>query len=188
MEIEKQISRAFKKLKANIYYDKTQSILCQQLVEYESERKDTLENRFIEIGNLLCGSSKRWENYQSELLNSINMLCFPKKVKESNSDVIMNFSNEDIEIDSFQYFISLSVEGHLLGVLWILLIGTHIDKNIYEHSYGNRLRSNVFDEEKSETSFSPYLFKPYFSQYESWRDIGLNYAQKNLNNDIDIIF
>lgn len=38
MEIEKQISRAFKKLKANIYYDKTQSILCQQLVEYESEK------------------------------------------------------------------------------------------------------------------------------------------------------
>lgn len=31
------------------------------------------------------------------------------------------------------------------------------------------------------------MFKPYFSQYESWRDIGLNYAQKNLNNDIDII-
>lgn len=79
-----------------------------------------------------------------------------------------------------QYYIDMPVEGHILGALWVLTVGTRLDdsdkQTMYEHSYGNRLRKNLFNPDTGEISCSPYLFEPYFSQYESWRDKALSYA------------
>ena len=51
------------------------------------------------------------------------------------------------------------------------------DEKLYENCYGNRLNENLmFDGQK--TTASPNLFKPYFNQYESWRNNGLNLARE----------
>lgn len=186
MEISDQLARAFKKLKATTYYDKTLNFLCQQLVEYEQE--NNLEERFLKIAQLLTTDNKEtWLRYVRGLLNSIEILYFPKEVQNTKSDIITNVSEEQVIINKIQNYISINVEGHILGVFWILLVGAQLDKDLYKHSYGNRLRENLINEENSETSYSPNLFKPYFTQYESWRDIALNYAQRKLKDGEDVL-
>lgn len=187
MELYEQIERAYKKLKSNIYYDKTQLILREKIVEYETNYGSNLGQRFKEIADILNGEEDVWNDFEKDILKSIEMLYFPKKLKKDSSKIIINSDNTEVNIDEIQNFISMDIEGQLLGVLWILYIGTKIDENIYEHSYGNRLRNNIYEEEKQKTNFSPNLFKPYFTQYESWRDIALDYAQNKLKNNEDVI-
>ncbi|MGN0385169.1 MAG: hypothetical protein ACI4EX_04740 [Lachnospiraceae bacterium] len=94
-----------------------------------------------------------------------------------------------------QYFIDLPVEGHILGTLWILSIGLVLDKNsdennpngMYEHSYGNRLRRTLINKVSNDVTYSPSLFEPYFAQYESWRDYGLECAKERLDDKQDAI-
>ena len=72
----------------------------------------------------------------------------------------------------------MCVEGHILGVVWLMNIGSKLDKLVYEKSYGNRIRKKLINELSDEPTFSPYLFEPYFMQYESWRDTALDEAKK----------
>lgn len=83
----------------------------------------------------------------------------------------------------------MDVEGHILGVLWLLTIGWKLDRSLYDKSYGNRLRKLVIQEleEENNISYSPYLFEPYFQQYESWRDAALEFAQNSINKDQDVV-
>lgn len=182
-----QIERAYKKLKSSVYYDRTQLALRNNIVAYEADHN--LEDRFIEIEEILSGDNSGWTDYLDGLLKSIEALTFPKKLVKSKRTgrLIVNDSPKTIEIDDPQYFIHMDVEGQILGILWILYLGIDIDKSIYEHSYGNRLKKTIVNENKEITSFSPYLFKPYYRQYESWRDIGLKHAQDCLDNHQDVL-
>lgn len=81
----------------------------------------------------------------------------------------------------------MDVRGHILGVLWLMLIGYHIDEKVYEHSYGNRIRKKLYNELSEQPTYSPYLFEPYFEQYESWRDTAMDYACDNLKNNQDVV-
>ena len=81
-----------------------------------------------------------------------------------------------INIEKYYFFIVISFDGHILGILWILIIGRQMDQNLSEFCYGNRLNTKlVFD--KTRATASPNLFKPYFTQYESWRNQGFNIAE-----------
>lgn len=53
-------------------------------------------------------------------------------------------------------------------------------KDLYKNSYGNRLNENLVFNQK--ITASPNLFKPYFSQYENWRNQGLKMAERVINN------
>lgn len=186
MGLEMQFDKAFKKLKSSIYYDKTQLVLRDKIVKYES--KNNLSKRFSEIEEILCGSDDKWNNYKNKIIDSIKVLAFPKKIFQNEDTIIMNVSKTTVSLNELQYFIDIDVEGQLLGVLWCLFIGTQIDKSLYEHSYGNRVKNNVISDD-SIISSSPYLFRQYFEQYESWRDKGLDIAQEALkkNNDVIIV-
>ena len=58
---------------------------------------------------------------------------------------------------------------------------------MYEHSYGNRLRKNLYHPDSGKVTYSPYLFEPYFSQYESWRDTALAHAKERLGSNQDAL-
>lgn len=185
--INKQLPLAYKKLKSSIYYDKTQLVLRDKLVEYELNFNGDLSKRFEEIAELLCGENEQWIKYENEILKEIDVLCYPKKInKKTGKNIITNISKKNTEIKELQYFIDLDIEGQLIGVLWCLLIGKKIDAELYDHSYGNRMNKKSI-EENGNVSKSPYLFRPYFEQYESWRDNGLNIAQESLKHGNDVI-
>ena len=192
MELLEEIKRAYKKLKSSVYYDKTQSVLRNEIVKYESRGIKKIESDFSKLSEALNSDSNTWDKYQKKLLSSVKVLTLPKKLKnkeESIEDgsIIINDSNTDIEVEDNQYFIDMDIRGHLLGVLWILYIGKYIDADIYECSYGNRLNEKLATEEAGTEKFTNNLFKPYFMQYESWRDYGLEKAQEQLRNSKDVV-
>lgn len=190
------IFMAYKKLKSSIYFDKTRPILRQRLVEYESE---DIEADLTKIYALLSGntSDDSWYEFENELLGSIRTLELPKTISETPldldegdkkkkggfSDAISNACNGPMTVDKNQYFIDMNVEGFILGMLWTLLIGVPLDSKMNECSYGNRIRSDLENNQTAALSYSPYLFEPYFSQYGNWRDKALDCAEKTLQND-----
>ena len=192
MKIDLDLFRiAYKKLKSNFYYDKTMSIARESLVEYEIN--GDLDYKLERLYEQFIHADKR-DNLFRDILSSIHYYSFPKslvsnKDNSGNAKLITNYSSDSIKIEEKQYYIDLCIEGHILSVLWLLLIGYSIDSNIYEHSYGNRISRTLINELSNKPAYSPYLFEPYFVQYESWRDKALLKAksQLNLGNDVFVL-
>lgn len=189
MEIEKKLFKiAYKKLKSSLYYDRTQTILRDKLVEFESETKnveEALENLAKQFSN-----KKTRVRLIEGILSGINNYVFPKKIESEINEqerLIKNYSSKTLVIEENQFFIDMDIRGHILGVLWLMIIGYKVDKDIYVHSYGNRIRKNLINEFSDEPTYSPYLFEPYFQQYESWRDTAMNEAVQHLHDNQDVI-
>ena len=186
------LRRSYKKLKSCVFFDKTQLILRNKIVKFESENdiEDVLDELAYELGSGELSSDDM--QALNNIYASIDYASFPKKIKSNTSEnkadaaFITNFCSKHTIVSELQYFIDMDVEGYILGIAWILSTGYLLDNQIYEHSYGNRLRRNLFDENKENTSYSPYLFEPYFQQYEGWRDHALEYAKKSLAKHQDI--
>ena len=187
------IELAYKKLKGALYFDKTQSPLVWQIVKFEEEN---IEEAFSELEQALTTKlSDEWKEYSEKILKKIDTYVYPKKLQNlCDSQVIFNTDNEPIQLEKAQYFIKMPVIGHILGVLWILTVGLHLDNRnttessrMYEHSYGNRLRKNLYNAEGNYIADTPYLFEPYFSQYTCWRDTALDCARQRLDNKQDAL-
>lgn len=189
MEIELNldlVKKAYKKLKGNIYFDKTQLPLLHKIVCFEDDELDCNLEKIVDA--LKDEADNSWENYKSDITNKINVLVYPKKLCKWNDErVIFNTDDEPIVMEKVQLYIDMPVKGHIIGALWVLVIGTLLDKGefMYEHSYGNRLRKTLNDSDN--ITYSPYLFEPYFSQYESWRDRALKYAEAHLDDKQDAL-
>lgn len=174
---------AYKKLKSSVYFDKSAAILKRQIAEFEC-------NDFEKKIDLLCKALKnkddnKWQQYLQKKLEMLSVCEYPKQIDSAElnyKSIIINKENEDNEIsicnsENIQFRIVLPVELHILGVLWVNEIGVKLDKKFTDVSYGNRLLNND-DESKINKEWSPYLYKPYFEEYESWRDKGLEVAEK----------
>ena len=190
MQEHELVRIAYKKFKANLYFDKTQLPLRDRLVLFENEG---IEDKLDEIYYALI-NGENWEEYEKNIIDQIGVLLYPKSLQKISDDTaIFNADSIPIEMKAPQYFIDLPVEGHILGTLWILSIGRLLDKNsdennpngMYEHSYGNRLRKTLINGVSNDVTYSPGLFEPYFAQYESWRDYGLECAKERLDDKQD---
>ena len=183
---------AYKKLKATVFFDKTQLPLRDQLVQKETE----IEKQLPQLETALFDNAE-WEDMEKEILNSVGILLYPKSlIPVDDKTAIFNSDSIDIEMEKPQYFIGLSPVGHILGTLWVLEIGRKLDQNagengqsdgMYPHSYGNRLKKNLISQKTDDYTYAPGLFEPYFSQYESWRDRALEQAKKRLEDKQDAL-
>jgi len=179
------LKKAYKKLKSSIYFDKTQLPLRSKLVEFETSCDD-LDEHLESLWTTFIDATK-WKRCERAILKSVNYYAYPKELEKINEDIISNTVPETHEIDKLQHFIKMDVEGYIFSVLWLLMIGWRLDKEGYEHSYGNRIRKNLISDKTDEPTYSPYLFKPYFEQYESWRDTALLDAQRSLTKKQDVV-
>lgn len=186
MEINSKLFKiSYKKLKSSLYYDKTQTILRDRLVSFEAEHEN-IDGYLEELANIFLDEGAR-EGLFEEILSSIAYYAFPKSLASEKTDMIRNYSKKSIEITDNQYFMNMDIRGHILGVLWLLLIGYRVDKNIYAYSYGNRIRKKMYNEFSESPTYSPYLFEPYFQQYEGWRDTAMNAAMQHLHIGQDVV-
>lgn len=176
---------SYKKLKSSLYYDKTQSIVRDELVRFEAEKED-IDAYLDKLAEEFSDKDKRKKLFE-QILSGISYYVFPKKMVSDKEDIIKNYSGKSIEIDELQYFIKMDIRGHILGVLWLILIGYRIDQEIYEHSYGNRIRKKLYNEFSEKPTYSPYLFEPYFQQYEGWRDKAMDEALSHLHFSQDVV-
>ena len=179
------IKKAYKKLKSSIYFDKTQLILRDKIVQFECKNLDI--DQYLEELWLAFENKTQWDELKNEILESIKVISLPKKLKPEKQTIIINSVSDYLDIEELQHFIDMDVRGHIFGVIWLLMIGWRLDEQIYEHSYGNRIRKNLINEMADGATYSPYLFEPYFQQYESWRDTALSYADKCLERNQDVV-
>jgi hypothetical protein len=202
MDTIKLVEIAFRKLKASVYFDKTMLPLRDKVVEFETNQNfkanivaiaNALDNNTLDVG----------ANIVNEIVSKISALPFPKKMKaedanlEKNVVIGVGIPDEVPVVSDLQWFIDMDVQGHILGILWIMAFGQQLDELCYEHSCGNRLRSNmIWDEDDGcdnvseswrNVKDSPALFEPYFAQYSLWRDGGLSCAEKALANKQDVL-
>lgn len=184
------IKEAYRKLKGCVYYDKTLACIRAKIADYEKEDIDDKLDEFYT--NLM--SVRKWEKVEASILSSIRVLTFPKNInyKENIGEgkesplVISNIQANQTVINTFNNFIDMDIEGFLVGILWVVSIGYSIDKCLPETCYGNRLREKLVFSEDEMTS-SPNLFKPYFEQYETWRNKGLEKAKECFENEQSVI-
>lgn len=186
MKIDAKLFKiAYKKLKSSLYYDKTQSILRDRLVSFESKKSDI--DKYLErLAEEFLTEETRPRLFE-DILSSISYFAFPKSLVPEKSNMIKNFSKDKILIEDNQYFIDMDIRGHILGVLWLILIGYRVDKNMYVNSYGNRIRKKLYSEFCDAPTYSPYLFEPYFQQYEGWRDKAMDEAMHHLHMGQDVV-
>lgn len=194
-----QLKSAYRKYKTQIYYDNHSAIQREDLAEFErnnflSLQKETetfFDNEKIDetFQNL---ANKIIYNETDDLLDEIEVIAFPKNMKTNESKIISNYNIASNEINQIHYFIKLPVEAQILGVLWILRCGYVLDEMLYKNCYGNRLNKHLLKTLKDKKewydvnkkhNFSPFLFEPYYKNYESWRDNALDNIKNLLDND-----
>lgn len=77
------IQKAFKKLKSNIYYDKTNLPLRDKIVSFESKYGDELDDYLSEIFQAFIDGGDKWEALCTKILSSIDCIVLPKSIKRT---------------------------------------------------------------------------------------------------------
>ncbi len=205
---KEDIKEAYIKLKSHIYYDTTELFQRRKLAEFEtglidddfifSQKKTPygnggifnlnvkLEDKFDKIVEWINIHKK--ENTFEQFLADIKLIYLPKKFKKTDDGD--NFlSNQriqtDYEIEKVTVFADIPIELHLVTILWLTQYGYLLDTKLDESCVGNRL---VLNRSKNGIVKGSGLFKPYFSQYQRWRDQSVEEAQRKLQNGSNVAF
>ncbi|WPO84110.1 reverse transcriptase domain-containing protein [Chryseobacterium sp. JJR-5R] len=212
------IKNAYNKLRTTVFYDSGDLLLREQIVEFEtnylkndfvfsevqfvsrySNTKDvddinkptfseiTLEDKFKILTEALNNYSKD-QLFFDQLLEEISVTVYPKKFIQNNS-LHYIITNKRIKkkyfLDKVTAFIHAPIELHIIAVLWTINDGVVKDAALADECIGNRL---LLTKDKSKVVFGSALYKPYFSQYQYWRDNAVNTAQQLLKNNKNTLF
>lgn len=179
------IDLVYRKLKSYVYYDNFSLLLRQQLAEFEAS-----DDFDVKLDNLVTylNNPVNFNDYFVNLLSSIDYDVAPKKFDrpKSNIDLIIsnNFTRESYDIEKVNYFFKGAIELHLISILWILEEGYTLHKDYCKDNYAYFLE---LDSESGKVVDGLRLFKPYFDQYQRWRDKGIDLAKNILDNDTDVV-
>lgn len=187
--IEK-VKEAYLKLKSSIYFDSTNLLLKKQIVEFEDENieiklQELSDN--LEFLDFIEEEEVSINDYFNNLLSELSYIKLPKSIEESNKQeeqFIKNFeTSEETIIKKIIYHVEAPIELHIASVLWIMEEGHKLVKNI-DNSYGY-----VLEETEAQNIVSGLrLFKPYYTEYQKWRDNSINSAKDVLEKqDVAII-
>lgn len=216
MELE-EVKSAYRRLKSYIYYDNTDILLRRQLVEFETNTDkdfnsilrispkpyDIQKDAFSQMGVSESVNSKlekitkhlnefdETPGFFDYFIDKIEVNFYPKKFKQQKEKGSCdNFvSNKKIQdeypIERLTPFIDAPIELHIISVLWIMKYGYALDAALSSSCLGNRL---VLNKDKKALAHGTGLFKPYFTQYQKWRDESVEVAQNLLENDKEVLF
>jgi hypothetical protein len=122
------------------------------------------------------------------LLKTISYDVAPKKFDrpKSSEDLIVsnNFTLDSYDLQKVNYFFKGAIELHIISILWILEEGYTLHKDYFKDNYAYFLE---LDSEKGKVVDGLRLFKPYFDQYQRWRDRGIDLAKRILDEDTDVV-
>lgn len=136
----------------------------------------------------------RLNNYNTEpeffdkYINEIGVRIFPKKFKsniEDNGIITNQRIKDEYSLEKATAFIDVPIEIHILSVLWIIRSGVNIDSKLFPECVGNRL---LLNKDGNKIAQGSTLFKPYFKQYQKWRDGAVDVAKTLLDNDKNVLF
>lgn len=202
-----EIRNAYLKFKSHVYYDSTELFQRKQIAIFETgldendflgfdsiykidkdwfaqwdnisfdEKFEVIANKLTEYNN----SPKFFDHF----LKKIDIIPLPKKFTtppsqiEAPDNFITNQREDDkYEIDKVTLFIEMPVELHIICVLWLMYYGYQLDKSLNDNCLGNRL---ILNKNKSAIIGGSGLFRPYYGQYQKWRDNAVEEAKKRLD-------
>lgn len=87
---------------------------------------------------------------------------------------------------TFRLMAECSMDFHVLGALWIMVVGAEFDSKLSESVRGSRLRR----QEKGEKKFNELSlgsFKPYLKPFKDWRDDGIQAMQAGLKAERKLV-
>lgn len=163
-------------------------------LEDDSEKELNFLKKFDIIEKALESAEVGGEFFNF-FLNQISATAYPKKVvaPHSSEKELGNFvTNQRIsskyEVTRTTIFAELPVELHIVATLWIMRYGYKLDRLLSPHCLGNRLILTASDgsegvstvDRTAELVGGTALFKPYFRQYQKWRDDGMREASERL--------
>ncbi|MDX3915376.1 MAG: hypothetical protein QHC79_17665 [Pseudosphingobacterium sp.] len=176
------IFTAYKKLKHYFYYDNTTLKIKHTIAEFEREH---FLNRNLGLDGIKNKLADRvYKTLEAIDRNEINISPYilPKKFQKTVKDHITNYIGEEEEfvLERINVFADASVEIHIICVLWIMNVGKYLDRQILTNNYAYKL---VLEE--NEELDVPWenlkLYKPYFVQYQEWRDRSIKKAEELLD-------
>ena len=201
-----EIKSAYIKLKSHIYYDTSELFQRKKLAIFESGLlDDDLEtmggisrygNRFMvtkKIDEKLEQILEEINNYNNNnapidtLLAETDLIYLPKKYKkETSPNFISNKrTSSTYEVERVSLFADIPIEIHLICVLWIMKYGYKLDALLSDNCVGNRL---ILNKEKDALVKGSGLFKPYYKQYQNWRDQSIEIAKDKLEKGKNLAF
>lgn len=184
------IEAAIIKFKHYCYEEKTNLFIREKLAKFlESSNGDMIE-RLLNIS----------DDEIDLLVHEVNFRYLHKAVsdKADNSKKQLkpdpyksfNFSNvvdNNSELSSFNFFIDVPIELHILTCCWLVKYGSFLESQILPCAYGNRLNIN---RDTGKLKFhSQSLYKKYYDQFQNWRDRCVTTAKSFLEkkNNVSII-
>lgn len=148
---------------------------------------DNINLKLEKLANQINDFSDKSEFFNL-LFKKIDVKFFPKKIfrqPEEENFITNKKIQQNYAVEKITAFIDLPLEIHIISVLWINRYGIKFDKDLLHECQGNRL---LLNKEKSNTINNSSLFKPYFTQYQKWRDESIIVAQNLINNGKNALF
>ena len=200
---KEELKEAYIKYKAHVYHDTTELFQRRKLAEFETgllSKKSLfgttpykegilsvkLEDKFDSIVDWINSHHSKKEFNQ--FLEKIDLLFLPKKFEKSDEEdnfITNQRISETYKIDRVTVFADIPIELHLVTVLWITKHGYKLDAKLDSSCMGNRLLLNKSNNAVIKGSG---LFKPYFTQYQKWRDNAVEEAQRKLHTGSKVAF
>jgi hypothetical protein len=202
-----EIKSAYIKLKSHIYYDTSELFQRKKLAIFESGLLDDdldtfsgesrygerflvtkkIDEKLEQILEEINGYSNNNNSPIDVLIRQTNLIYLPKKYKK---ETIPNFisnkrTSDTYEVDRVTLFADIPIEIHLICVLWLMKYGHKLDAQLGDNCLGNRL---ILTKEKDALVKGSGLFKPYYKQYQNWRDQSIEIAKDKLEKGKNLAF
>lgn len=208
IEIE-DIKEAYNRLKTHVYYDNSDLFIRRKVAEFETNLSSELDifsvNREYIKGEstasfgLAVNLEKKFEkiataindnddSFFDSFFGKMQVRYLPKKftlIGHAENVISNKRIRSEYEVERASAFIDVPVELHLIAVLWIMKYGKDFDASLPKEAYGNRL---LLNKKKNDLIQGSSLFKPYYKQYQHWRDNAVIEAKKTLDSEENVMF
>ncbi|KYP15853.1 RNA-directed DNA polymerase [Flavihumibacter sp. CACIAM 22H1] len=191
---KEEVFHAYKKLKNYFYHDNTSQFIRKRIADFENSITDNNENEYTKafwlemekIAKMINNNSN--EVWKTFFKKNINYSITPKSFKKNNSKIITNKNlEENIILKRINVFIDADIIVHIISVLWLIRIGPVLEKLIDQDSYAYKLEITSEVGEQEESINGMKLYKPYFIQYQTWRDNAIKTAEQLFENKKDLV-
>lgn len=190
-----EVFSAYKKFKHYFYYDNTSLFIRHRIAEFEKAIELTKGNdesfndafwkKMHEISELI---NKKGVVFWKDYLNkSIGFRITPKAFEKIKSNILTNRDDEKyIALKRINVFIDADIVVHIISVLWLMNVGRHLDKWVDKDNYAYKLELTGEDEDENVVK-GLRLYKPYFTQYQNWRDNAIKKAEQLFEEKKDVV-
>lgn len=179
---ERTIETAYLYLKNYTYHDNLNLFLRQRVAEFEIDNFDV---SITELADILNEENTVEHPIFNKWISKISYHVLPKSIsqagsankKEEQGLFLTNVrSAEKYTTEKINYFINAPIQLHIIEILWTLIVGSLLDKQLTKDCYGNRLSDYAlnFHQKKSRGE----VFKRYVEQYNQWRDKAIKTARE----------